>query len=58
MHNEILDLLADLDLETLSCDPETAEGRARLREIENEMWHLETQLAELNHMEWLETTWG
>jgi len=56
MHNEILNLLADLDLETLSCDPETVEGRARLREIENEMWHLETQLAELNHMEWLETT--
>ena len=58
MHNEILNLLADLDLETLSCDPETVEGRARLREIENEMWHLESQLAELNHMEWLETTWG
>lgn len=58
MHNEILNLLADLDEETLACDPETVEGRARLREIDNEMWHLESQLAELNHMEWQETTWG
>lgn len=58
MHNEILNLLADLDEETLACDPETVEGRARLREIDDEMWNLESQLAELNHMEWLETTWG
>ena len=58
MHNEILNLLADLDEETLACDPETVEGRARLREIDDEMWRLESQLAELNHMEWLETTWG
>lgn len=58
MPNEILNLLADLDEETLACDPETVEGRARLREIDDEMWRLESQLAELNHMEWLETTWG
>ena len=58
MHNEILNLLADLDEETLACDPETVEGRARLREIDDEMWRLESQLAELNHMEWQETTWG
>ena len=58
MHNEILNLLADLDEETLACDPETVEGRARLREIDDEMWRLESQLAELNHMEWRETTWG
>ena len=58
MHNEILNLLADLDEETLACDPETVEGRARLREIDEQMFDLESQLAELSHMEWRETTWG
>lgn len=55
---DLLNRLADLDLETLSCDPETVEGRARLREIVNEMCDLEAELIELHHMEWQETFGG
>ncbi len=56
--NEILERLSDLDEETMTHDPMTAEGRAELARIRGEMEELEAQLAEMNHMIWLETTWG
>ena len=55
---EILNRLSDLDEETLAHDPQTAEGSQALDRIRGEMEELESQLAELNHMEWQETTWG
>ena len=56
--NEILNLLSDLDEETMHLDPQTAEGSQAIARIRGEMEELESQLAELNHMEWQETTWG
>jgi hypothetical protein len=49
--SEIFNLLAELDLETLACDPETLEGRARLREIDAHIFELECQLEEINTFE-------
>lgn len=56
--NEILNRLSDLDEETMIHDPMTAEGRAELDRIRGEMEELEAMLAELNHMDWLETVWS
>ena len=56
--NEILNLLADLDEETTIHDPQTVEGQQALDRIRGEMEELESQLAELNHMEWQEAFWG
>ena len=55
---EILNLLADLDEETLAHDPQTAAGQQALDRIRGEMEELESQLVELNHMEWQEAFWG
>jgi len=55
---EILERLSDLDEETLTHDPATPEGQAELARIRGEQEELEATLAELSHMEWLETTWG
>jgi len=55
---EILNLLADLDEETLAHDPQTAAGQQAIARIRGEMEELESQLAELNHMEWQEAFWG
>jgi hypothetical protein len=55
---EILNRLEDLDEETMIHDPQTVEGQQALARIRGEMEELESQLAELSHMEWQETTWG
>ncbi|MEK9748226.1 MAG: hypothetical protein VW443_04850 [Pseudomonadales bacterium] len=58
MHCEILTKLEELDEQTIGLDPEHPEDLDELHRISAEMERLEDHLAEISHMEWLETTWG